>query len=198
MKPIKFFLLLGLSTMVLLSCAQKKVIVAADENLENGHFDTYSTFTFASHINDASNNLFFWDSELMKIAIKNEVLAELEALGYDYVQNDNADLLVNFRVYDQDFELKGWTGNSGDAAYWVPLSTFEAGVPGNAKTYNLKRGTLLVQLADMDQGIVVWQGYASGIVKNAQFLDNDEERIDEAVEQIFDKYPYMAPGHEQP
>ncbi len=197
MKLLKSFLLLFLASVLLISCSQNRVVVATDHNLEDAHFDQYSSFTFAEHINDASKNSYFWDSELMKLEVKKEVLSELESLGYDYVQSGDADLLVNFRVFDKDMEFQGWTGNFAEDNYWGPFYLRETSrQPDDAKTYYLDKGTILVQMVDIKQGILVWQGYASGIVKNAQFRDDERESIDEAVEEIFEKFAFKAPGSE--
>ncbi len=186
------------------SCSRKATpVVATDKDLEQGEFDRYKTFTFADHINDASNDLFFWDNELMKLEMKDEVKGELEALGYRYVEGSDADLLVNFRIFRDDAEFLGWTDNYADENYWGPMEMRKEAIglepsaqvrePGDAKTYYFEKGTILIQMVDMKKSIPVWQGYATGIVKNASFLDGDDVKVDEAVEKIFDKYNFEAP-----
>lgn len=188
----------------LTSCAKDTALVGTDKNLEVAEFDTYKTFTFASHIEDADDNNFFWDSELMKLAVKNEVKAELQALGYVYKEND-ADLLVNFRVFEAPVEITGFVDNVADEHYWGPMEirkeaiglepSAEVREPGDARTYNLEKGSIFIQMVDMDKSALIWQGYASGIVNNASILDKDEEKIDQAVERIFGKYSFKAAGY---
>ena len=50
--------------------AQKDMIVATDQNLVDGEFDQYKTFTFASHVEDETDNRYFWESETMKSVLK--------------------------------------------------------------------------------------------------------------------------------
>ncbi|MGK7397670.1 MAG: DUF4136 domain-containing protein [Candidatus Cyclobacteriaceae bacterium M3_2C_046] len=205
MKTIKTLAYLFALSFIVASCSQKSMTVATDRNLQQGEFDEYQTFTFASHIEEADNNNFFWDSELMKMAVRNEVQDELAGLGYKYVEGEDADLLVNFRVFEDNTEFTGWTDNYADQNYWGTMElrkeaiglqpSAEVREPGDAETYYLDKGTIFVQMADMDKSVVVWQGYASGIVENASILDDDEEKIEEAVELLFDEYNFSAAGY---
>ena len=182
--------------------AQTQITVATDKNLEVAEFDDYKTFTFADHIEKASDDAFFWDSELLKIVTREEVEEELEALGYEYTENENADILVNFRVFAESTELLGWTDNFADENYWGPMEmrkkaigikpSAEVREPGDAKTYQLDKGSLIIQMVDLEKQEMVWQGYSSGIIDDKNILDPEKERIDQAVEMIFDKYNYTA------
>lgn len=199
-KLFSFFVI----TAFLASCAKDSTLVGTDKNLEVAEFDTYKSFSFASHVEDADNNMFFWDSELMKIAVKNEVRGELEALGYVYKEN-NADLLVNFRVFEEPVEITGFVDNYADENYWGPMEIKKEAIglepsaqvrePGDARTYNLDKGSIFIQMVDIDKSALIWQGYASGIVENASILDDDEEHIAEAVELIFEEYNFEAAGY---
>ncbi|WP_462318290.1 DUF4136 domain-containing protein [Marinilabilia sp.] len=181
---------------------QGQVTVATDKNLGTADFGQYKTFTFANHIEDAYDNSFFWDSELLKIAAREEIEDELEALGYEHVNSSEADLLVNFRFFEEATELVGWTDNYADENYWGPMEmkkkaiglkpSAEVREPGDAKTYYLDKGSLLIQMADLNKNKTVWQGYSSGIIENTSILDPEEDRIDTAVEMIFDEYNFSA------
>lgn len=189
MKIFKLLSFIIIATFIA-SCARDNILVGTDKNLEEAEFDTYKSFTFAPHVKDLSNNTFFWDSELMKLAVKNEVKAEMEALGYVYQEND-ADLLLTFRVFEDDVEITGFEGVT-DVGYWGETRVRE---PEDARTYDLEEGSILVQMVDVDKSALVWQGYASGIVEDASILDKDETRIDQAVERIFHEYDYKAAGY---
>lgn len=181
---------------------QGQVTVATDKNLEAAEFEKYKTFTFANHIEDASDNFFFWDSELLKIAAREEIEEEMEALGYEYVNSPEADLLVNFRFFKKETELLGWTDNYADEHYWGSMEmkkkaigltpSAEVREPGDAETYYLDKGSLLIQFADLEKNQVVWQGYSSGIIEDTSILDPEKERIDTAVEMIFEEYNFSA------
>ncbi len=203
MKLLNFFSFIIMTTL-LFSCARETALVGTDKNLEIAEFDTYKSFAFAPHVKDMSNNIFFWDSELMKMAVKEEVKAEMEALGYTYKEND-ADLLLNFRVFEEPVEITGFVDNVADENYWGPNEIKKEAIglepsaqvrePGDARTYNLEEGSIFIQMVDVKKSALIWQGYASGIVENASILDKDEEKIDQAVERIFAEYNFKAAGY---
>ncbi len=191
MRPYKFITTLAFLFLYFIGYSQNDVVVATDKNLEDANFDAYKTFTFADHISDTGNNEYFSDNGTVKATIRNEVKGELEALGYEYVEND-ADLLVNFRILEKPVEYVGWIDNYADDNYWGKFSlSARTREPDDKKVYHLDKGTLLIQMADLDKDIVVWSGYASGIVDYAN-LDNDKGKIDIAVEKIFDEYNFSA------
>jgi hypothetical protein len=176
--------------------------VATDKNLEVANFDEYKTFTFADHINQAESDMFFLGDDLLKTQIKDEVKSELQALGYEHVEGNEADLLVNFRILEGDTEMTGWVDNFADENYWGPMEmrkeaiglepSAEVKEPGDARTYQLDKGTLLIQMVDVDQGIQIWKGYASGVIKKTDAVDIEDGKIARAVELIFDEYNFSA------
>jgi hypothetical protein len=58
----------------------------------------------------------------------------------------------------------------------------------------VKAGTLLVSLVDRKKGAIVWQGFASGLIDNNQFI-KDEVKIHEAVNLIFENYGMRADNY---
>jgi hypothetical protein len=115
------------------------------------------------------------------------VKGELMGLGYQLSENaDDADMVVNFRVFDQPVTLKGTEGYGDN--YWG------GSAPNNLadlESYDVEAGTLLVSLSDRESGKVVWQGFASGLIDNDKFV-KDEVKIREAVHMIFDNYNQHA------
>ena len=169
-------------------------MVETDKSLKFGDLDSYKTFTFAKHIDDAADNTFFWESELIKTILRDEIIDEMQALGYEHVMKD-ADIMVNFRIFEEDVEFQGWEETYVNKYYWGDLDLTNVSVkPGEKKILYLKKGTLLIQFVDMKESNVVWQGYASGVLNNARILDDEKIRLDTAVEKIFDEYDYKAAG----
>lgn len=186
---VSFFALL-----VTAGYSQKDMIVTSDQNLEDGKFDQYSTFTFAKHIKDDANISFFWESETMKDILKEEIRANLQALNYKYVEGNNADadLVVNFQVLEKDTELTGWENVELEPGYWgFDIIAQDRDWEDKTK-YNVEKGTIMINIADAEQGIEVWRGFASGIVEDSEISEGDEVRISEAVERIFAKYNHTA------
>jgi len=187
------------------ACAQNTATVGTDHNLEVANFDTYKTYTFASHVTEEGSDDYFWNSKELKSTLKENVKNELIALGYEYAENQQADLLVNFMLFDEAQEITGFVDNYADENYWGPMEikkeaiglepSAETREPGDARTYELEKGSVLIQMADVKQGVLVWQGYASDVVGGYAASDENKQNIAIAVEKIFEKYTFEASGY---
>jgi hypothetical protein len=168
-------------------CAEKTYTVAADRavdrEVEAGKYDTYA---WASHVQDETNSSFFLNDLIFKNMVKSAVAYELDAKGYNLVEGDNADLIVNFRVFEEPVEITGMTGLGTD--FWGPTELYEY---DDRQTYQLQEGSIIVQLADRNTGKVVWQGYASGLTDGNVF-DKDKDKVATAVSKIFERYPFES------
>ncbi|WP_345264328.1 DUF4136 domain-containing protein [Nibrella viscosa] len=184
--------LLTLFTAVLISvsmagCANRgqNVIVNADQRL-NHDFSNYKSFTWASQVdNQLDPGFYFLNDLVLKERIRNAVAFSLEGRGYNKVQQ-NADLIVNFRVFDKPTTIQGFTGYG--SGYWGDLQVRN---PENSKEFQVEAGTLIINLLDKNTGEVVWQGFASGLMDGNVF-DKREDKIKQAVNLIFEKYPYRG------
>jgi hypothetical protein len=197
-----------------MQCAQRDVAkVVGQQTLDQQvEFQEYETYTWASQINDSQNNVYFLNDLILKGKIMHAVAHELEARGYRHTEQ-GADLVVNFRVFEEPVEITAVPADMG-TGYWGPgdftggttgamgtttgtgtgIGTTAPGAAGTAQqTYQLQEGSIIVQLADKESGQVVWQGFASGLTDGNVF-SKDEQRITEAVRLIFDTYPHEATG----
>ncbi len=57
-------------------------------------------------------------------------------------------------------------------------------------------GTLIVSLVDRKTGTMVWQGFASGLINNHEFI-KDEAKVREAVSLIFDEFGMRATDYDR-
>lgn len=187
----KLMLISFFSFFVMAGYAQDEIIVSSDHNPAITDFGDYSTFTFADHINEADDNdAYLSEYGSMKSTLKTAVRAQLQAMGYEYAEGPEADLLVNFQVLDEDIEFRGWD-NTEQAGF--PGSTAGAiGATDNRVTHELQEGTLMIHLADVEQGIEIWRGYASGIIDGTELTDDNEVKIHEAVSRIFSEFNFTA------
>lgn len=96
------------------------------------------------------------------------------------------DLIVNFRVFGEPVTIKGYEDYG--TSYWGDQRFREI---SDTTSYNLDAGTLIVSMADRESGRVVWQGFASGLIKDNAFM-KDEGKIREAVNLIFEEYDQRA------
>lgn len=125
--------------------------------------------------------------------LQNAAAREMEARGY--VRSDTPDLVINFhgrleeRVDIQSrpapsmgptWGYRGWAGSQWGG--W-------GGTEVTTRRYNV--GTLVVDLVDLQQRQMVFQGVAQGTVTR-QMQQNREQTINEAVAEIFARFPFVA------
>jgi len=129
---------------------------------------------------------FYFLNELeLKDRIRTSVADELEGRGYK-MDRQSPYLIVNFRVFDKATTIKGYTGYG--TTYFGAEEVRE---PEDAKTFEVKAGSIILNLIDKKSGQVVWRGLASGLT-NANGFDRDKNKIKEAVNLMFNKYEYRA------
>jgi hypothetical protein len=125
--------------------------------------------------------------------LQNAATREMEARGY--VRAENPDLVINFhgqleeRVDIQSrpaptmgptWGYRGWPGSTWGG--W-------GGTEVTTRRYNV--GTLVVDLVDLQQRQMVFQGTAQGTVTR-DMQRNREQTINDAVARIFAKFPFVA------
>ena len=160
--------------------AHSQELVAMDER-PGTDFERYETYSWTENVVNADAGAYL-NNRVLKSTIQDAIEYELEARGYENKDN-NADMLINFRVFEEPTEFQGYVDSDLDEGEFIEAE--------DAKTYQLEAGTLLIQLMDKEEGTVVWQGFASGIM-DGEVFDKSPERIKEAVHEIFDKYEYSA------
>lgn len=210
-------------TMLLVICVSPAIcqeLVAVDESAD-ADFGNYETYTWTSEMNNTTSDANISDQSL-NLAIQEAISNELDDLGYTRNSGD-PDFIVSYRILKEDTQLQG----KPETPNISPMTT--AG--DELRTYDVEAGTLVVQLLDKEEGTMVWQGFASGILtaddlinnnpdmndktlnddepQNNEFLKDEdvrenqrsenlnttatrEERVREAVRQIFDKFEYAA------
>ena len=163
----------------------QSIKVESDRKLDTD-FSEYKSFYFSSQADQWLDEGFYFLNDLtMKAMIRDAVKSEMMGLGYT-LQSDNPDLIINFRVFDKPVTLKGYEGYG--TSYWGDERYREA---SDTTSYNVDAGTLLISMADRENGKVVWQGFASGLIENDAFI-KDEGKIREAVNLIFEEFDQRA------
>lgn len=163
-------------------CTQQDYIVQSDRALDTD-FEQYSTYSLSSHASSNDVQFVLRDLEL-KQDIREAIRDEMEAKGYT-LDTRNPDLLVNFRVFEEPTEIRGYERGT---TYW---GDEEIRTRDDRTTYQLEAGSLVIDLVDTESGAVVWKGYASGILEEEKF-DRNEQSIAAAVDMIFDEYGFRA------
>lgn len=174
MRSLKITAVLLLFVLVFTSCSSVKVATDYDQNV---NFNQYQTFAFFKPGIDKAEI-----SDLDKKRILRAIESEMQQKGF--TKSDNPDLLVsiftktkeNINIYNNNYAYGygwGWHPWYWGAGYNTVNSTTE--------------GTLYIDLIDADKKELVWQGMGTAAL--AREVDRKQERINEIVEEILEKYP---------
>lgn len=174
MRFLKITPVLLMFVLVFASCNSVKVATDYDREV---NFNQYETFAFFKPGIDKAEI-----SDLDKKRILRAIEAELLEQGL--TKSDNPDLLVsiftktkeNINIYNNNFGYGyGWGWHPW---YWG----------AGANTVNSTTdGTLYIDLIDAEDKELVWQGMGTAAL--ARDVDKKQERINEIVEEIMEKYP---------
>ena len=157
-------------------------------------FDKYKTYGWAKHVTTTSSLAYAINDLTLKSKIKDAVAHELAARNMTMNQR-NPDVLVNFRVFEKPVTIAEADGYFHDGNYWgtdevrnnaLGSLPYASSYNENDTEYYLDKGTVMVQLVDAKKGVVVWQGYASGLTDGNTF-DRNPDHIAKAARLIFDK-----------
>ncbi len=157
-------------------------------NLED--VKTYAWISDIEKIPDARmfrtlNGTYIYNNQSARKKIKDAVEYELNARGYKMPPNttNEAGMIVSFYVLEQADTLRttnGYVNIFGDAVI----------TEDDVEREPVEPGTLIVNLIDSKTNKMVWQGFASGILKPEDL--NDQLKIRQAVSSIFSRFNYDA------
>ena len=202
-----FALLLTLAAAPLM--AQNNYTISSNRDREAA-FKEYKTYAWAKQASSDRMLDYSGKDVGLKNQIKSAIKHEMTALGYEE-STTNPDILINYRIFEEPIEVEGHENYFRDANYWsegeikagtvgvLPLN--EMGTPAGSlagganqtQKYYFDKGTILVQMVDAERGEVVWQGYASGIMKDGRF-DKTQENVVKAISMIYGDYNSMLSG----
>lgn len=186
MKSMKTLSILLLFVLIFSSCNSVRVASDYDPQV---NFNQYKSFAFFKPGIDKAEI-----SDLDKKRILRAI--ETEMLENGFTKSENPDLLVsiftktkeNINIYANNYGYGygwGWSPYYWGSGYNTVNSTTE--------------GTLYIDLIDADQKELVWQGMGTAAL--ATDVERKQERINEIVREIMEKYPpgsdnltYAAPN----
>jgi hypothetical protein len=166
--------------------AGAQTITVRSDEITDTDFSKYKTFYWASQVdNELDEGVNFLNDVVLKAQIRDAVKSELTGLGYE-INKDQPDLIINFRVFDKPVKLRGSEGY-GDQ-YWgaQPVTGIS-----DTTSHQLDAGSLLVSFVERESGRMLWQGFASGLINNNEFI-KDEGKVREAVNMVFDEFNRRA------
>lgn len=174
MKILKFAPLLLL--IIFTSCSSVKVYTDYDKNVD---FSQYKTFAFYKPGVDKVEI-----SDLDKKRVLKSIEAELVAKGF--VKSETPDLLINFFTKSRE-QVDVNTFNSGWGYGWGWGWNPWMWGGNQTSVTRTTNGTLFIDLIDAKKKELIWQGEGEGEIFRNQ--DKKEERIQEFVKKILEKYP---------
>ncbi|MGS2739922.1 DUF4136 domain-containing protein [Sinomicrobium sp. M5D2P17] len=174
MKAIK---LLPVLLLAVVTGACSSVRVAADYD-KHVNFNSYKTFAFFKPGIDKAEI-----SDLDKKRILRAIETQLTTKGM--IKSENPDMLISIFTTEKErvdvYNNYGW--GWGWNPYWWGMSY------PNVSTST--EGSLFIDFIDAGKNELVWQGKGTGYLTDR--MDKKEERINEFVQSILEKYP---PGME--
>ena len=184
------FLLISIGTILLTACASgPKIETDYDHAVD---FSQYKTFGFFSPMSIEGENY----STLFGQTFRESIGREMRARGY--IESDNPDLGVNVSARLQEKTKVTQTvdpmmhgGYYGyRRGYYDPWGGYGYGTTTNVSQYT--EGTINVDLVDMEQDRLVWEGVGIGRVKSNRSNADTRVAIDEGVTTMFEGYPFRA------
>ena len=179
MKLISSFSLLFVVVLVATGCFSYREYPVEYDYSYHGKFKKYHTYAFLEYT--GANE----DTSLTSDIIKKVISDRLAVQGYKY-KEDKPNLLVAYKIYFDSLNFQGY--DQPDIDDWIRWE--KTNEEYSKRQYNLKKGTLLIQLYDRRQERSVWQGYATGVYGNIYF--NNERQLKIAVRSILDRYKFLA------
>ena len=174
MKSLKLTSVLILLVLVMTSCSSVKVATDYDREV---NFNQYQTYAFFKPGIDKAEI-----SDLDKKRILRAIDSEMQQKGL--TKSENPDVLVsiftktkeNVNIYNNPYGYGyGWGWHPW---YWGA---------GHNTINRTTEGTLYIDLVDADRKELVWQGMGTAAL--ASKVDKKQERINEIVREIMEKYP---------
>jgi hypothetical protein len=150
-------------------------------------FTTYKTFGWS----DSPETSLRETSDMMHERIKKTIIDTFAAGRLNYVTSD-PDLLVTYHTSSrEDFQVNtasfgyGYPGSWGWDPYWGGSFSTTTVTP-------YTRGTLIIDVWDAKEKMLIWRGSATAVVSNNP--EKNAKKIDKSVKKIAKKWQKMKPG----
>lgn len=168
-----------LALLILSGCYSYREYPVEYDYSYHGKFKKYKTFSFLQNSNSLE------DTTISRDVIENIIKSRLQSQGYRF-REEKPNLLVSYKIYYDSLNFRGY--DQPDIETWVKVENEEEEY--SPRKYDLRKGTLLIQLYDRKQERSIWQGYATGVYGNIYF--NNERQLKIAVRSILDRYQFLA------
>lgn len=174
MRSLKITSVLLLLSLFMVSCSTVRVASDYDKETDFNSFKSYAFFK--PGIDKAEI------SDLDKKRILRAIETEMQAKGF--IKSENPDVLVSiFTKTNQNINIYQNNYGMGYGWGWHPWY-WGSGFNTVSRT---SEGTLYIDLIDAESKELVWQGMGTAAL--AKEVNKKQERINEIVQKIMEKYP---------
>lgn len=142
-------------------------------------FGNYSTWAFAEEA--GGDSFLSLDGDRVRAAVERE----LKRKALSQVQPDQADLLVNWQIVQEDRLEQSGVG----LGFGFGSGHFGWAMSAPPPVREIREGKLVVELADSGTRKVVWRAASRRYLTETQSPESRQELIDEVVAEMFAKYP---------
>lgn len=175
MNRISCFVVIG--ALWVLACSPLQIDTEYDRHHD---FSTFRTFDILPEDDESAENLPpGWRG--LRDSIETSVVANMESAGFQKADGENPDFLVAIRITGPHSIYIGNRAVFDSAA--VYYDRYDN--PWPTRHY-FKEGTLVIDILDPDDQRLLWRGWATRVVDDA---DVTEKRFQEAVSRLLDKFP---------
>lgn len=191
LKVLKVFLLVITFALMTACASSTKIHSDYDHSVDFSQFKTYGYF---SPMGIENPNY----SSLLGQMFRDAIDAQMKPRGY--VLSDNPDLLINVSARLEDKTRVTTTSNPGygygygggyygyRGGMYDPWGGYGYGTSTHVSQYT--EGTVNVDMVDIGQKRMVWEGVAIGRVNDKN--DNLRQDVMEGVAEMFQNYPFRA------
>lgn len=179
MKNFKIF-----SSLILLLFFAFNVQAQEEEDLnvsidieQDADFRDYDSYFWVTDFGDGEN-VWVTVNKIQGEIIKDAVEYEMDVLGLEW-NPENPDLLVNFHIFDQQYDENFYVGSSPYEYRYMDKQAIMEGI---------EDGTIVISLIDTETGKSIWEGYASIGVEENESLREQQADIRQATSAIMDRF----------
>jgi len=188
---MKRLLALAAAGLFLAACSSGPTIRA--NSAPGANFTGYKTYTFAHPLGTDRGGVETPLSGYFKEATRRE----MDARGYQYVENGAADLLINFGANaKENVDVR----STPTASYGYGYYGYRGGMYGgwygtgtDVETVRYKVGTANIDVVDFAKKQLVWEGLAEGKLSD-KVMKDPRAAVNAVVTELFKQFPGNAGG----
>ena len=150
-----------------------------DKSLFDAKLDQFETYTIGSMADDLSDDILVSENQLLNNMVENAIAYEMDVYNYDQ-QEDKADLLINYMIFDQAYNDK--------VGYMPGFRIDEDFGMDNNILDDLKNGSLMVSVVRTEDGKAVWSGFVTDGIDTKASLQEQQKDARQVVSAVMESF----------